>query len=56
MSKYSETFSFKTEGANGLKLSLNLTFKLSVFCMFSDLGSAIIDLLPKDRGPNSALP
>ena len=45
-----------TEGANGLKLSLNFTFKFRFFCIFSDLGSAIIDLAPKALGPNSILP
>ena len=44
------------EGAKGLKLSLNLIFKFKFFCIFSDLGSAIIDLPPNALGPNSILP
>ena len=55
-SKYSFEQLSKTEGANGLKLSLNFIFKFNSFCIFSDLGSAKIDLPPKALGPNSILP
>ena len=44
------------DGANGLKLSLYLTFKFKFFCIIFDLASAIIDLLPSALGPNSILP
>ena len=55
-SNHSGKSSLKIDGAKGLKLSLNLIFKLSSFCIFSDLGSAKIDLPPKALGPNSILP
>ena len=55
-SNQSETSSLKTDGANGLKLSLYLTFKFNVFCILDDLASPIIDLHPKALGPNSILP
>ena len=48
--------SLKIEGANGLKLSLYLTFKFKFFCILLDLGSPKIDLPPKALGPNSILP
>ena len=50
------TSSLKTAGANGLKLSLYLTFKFKFFCISDDLGSPNIDLAPKALGPNSILP
>ena len=46
----------KIAGAKGLKLSLNFIFKFNSFCIFSDLGSANIDLPPNALGPNSILP
>ncbi len=54
--KYSPEYSFNIEGANGLKLSLLfiLLFNNSFALVF--LGSAIIDLAPRARGPNSARP
>ena len=46
----SPTFSLKTEGAKGLKLSLYLTFKFKIFCILSEVGSPKIDLPPKALG------
>ena len=52
----SEKSSSRIDGAKGLKLSLNFTFKLRFFCIVSERGSAKIDLDPKALGPNSILP
>ena len=51
--KYQE---FKTAGAKGLNDSLYFMDKFNFVCIFSERASAIILLLPKDRGPNSILP
>lgn len=42
-------------GANGLKLSLFLTFKFNFFWVSSFIAEAKIHLFPKALGPNSAL-
>ena len=44
------------DGAKGLKDSLNLIFLLIMSLMFFSLGSAIIDLFPRDLAPHSNLP
>jgi len=53
--KYSGAFS-NTEGANGLKSSLNFTYLLSLFFKSISLGSERIEREPSARAPNSNLP
>ena len=55
-SNQSLTYSLRTLGANGRKLSRYFTLRLSCFCMFGERGSAIILLAPRALGPNSILP
>src|SRR5688572_28561316 len=56
MSKNSFVLSSKTAGANGRKPSLFLTIAFIRSLISGFRGSAIIDLAPKDLGPNSILP
>src|ERR1700688_260586 len=50
-SNHSETSSRSTAGANGLKLSRYLTFRLRFFCISGERGSPRIERAPSERGP-----
>ena len=55
-SKYSETYSFRIEGANGRKLYRRLIFAFNRSLASARRGSANMERAPNARGPNSARP
>ena len=54
--KYSGALSSNTEGANGLKSSLNFTYLLSLSFIVLSLGSERIERDPSALAPSSILP